>query len=62
MTPHPSSSQFLSIFGLSRGKNENVLELPNNQFKDVKKVADFPYVRGGHPTYRKFHMFFAFTF
>ena len=38
---------FLSIFGLSRGKNENVLELPKNHFKDLKKVADFPYVRGG---------------
>ena len=25
----------------------NVLELPKNHFKNVKKVADFPYVRGG---------------
>ena len=24
-------------------KNKNVLELPKNHFKDVKKVADFPY-------------------
>jgi len=37
---------FLSIFGLLREKNENVVELPKSHFKDVKKVADFPYVRG----------------
>ena len=28
-------------------KNENVSEMPKSHFKDVKKVADFPYVRGG---------------
>ena len=27
-------------------KNENVSEMPKSHFKDVKKVADFPYVRG----------------
>ena len=27
--------------------NRNVLELPKNHFKDIKKVADFPYVKGG---------------
>ena len=37
---------FLSIFGLLRGKNKNVLELPKIHFKDIKKVEDFPYVRG----------------
>ena len=42
-----------SIFDLLRGKNKNVLELPKNHSKDVKKIADFPYVRGG------VHMFFA---
>ena len=42
------------------GKNENVLELPKNHLKYVKKIADFPYVTGGGlPTYGKFHMFFA---
>ena len=30
-----------------KGKNKNVLEWPKNHFKDVNKVADFPYVRGG---------------
>ena len=38
--------------------------MPKNHFKDVKKVADFPYVRGGRgcqPTYGKFHTFFADT-
>ena len=34
------------IFGLLRGKNKNVLELLKNHFKGVKKVADFPYVKG----------------
>ena len=38
------------------------IELPKNHFKDIKKVADFPYVRGGQPTYGKFHMFFADDF
>ena len=42
MTPPPQS-----IFGLLRGKIKNVLELPKNHFNDVKKVADFPYVKGG---------------
>ena len=37
---------FPFFFGLLRGKNKNVLELPINHFKDIKKVADFPYVRG----------------
>ena len=40
----------------------SVLKLPKNHFKDAKKVADFPYVRGGRvgqPTYGKFHMFFC---
>ena len=53
------------MFGLLRGKNENVLELPQNHFKDLKKVADFPYVsgeEGGQPTCGKFHMFFADNF
>ena len=35
---------FIFIFGLLRGKNENVLQLPKNHFKDLK-VADFPHVR-----------------
>ena len=30
--------------------NKNVLELPKNHFRDVKKIADFPYVRGGGST------------
>ena len=34
--------------------------MPKNHFKDVKKVADFLYVRGGgQPTYRKFGMGFG---
>ena len=47
-----------------KGKNKNVLEWPKNHFKDVNKVADFPYVRGGggKPTYGKFRMFFAHNF
>ena len=33
---------FRFFFGLLRGKNKNVLELPKNQFKNIRKVADFP--------------------
>ena len=40
--------------------------MPKNHFKHLKKVADFPYVRGwgrgGQLTYGKFHIFFALTF
>ena len=36
----------MGISSLLRGKNKNVLELPKSHFKDIKKVADFPYVRG----------------
>ena len=53
---------FYATHRIFRGKNEKVLELPKNHFKDLKKVADFPYVRGGQPTYGKFHMFFADNF
>ena len=52
----------MGISSLLRGKNKNVLELPKSHFKDIKKVADFPYVRGGRgdlSTYGKFHVFFA---
>ena len=46
-------------------KNKNVLELLKNHFKDVKKVSDFTYVRGGggrQLTYGKFHMFLQILF
>ena len=51
VTPPPSPNLFnlrieicLSIFGLLRGKNKIVSELPSNNFKDVKeKAADFLY-------------------
>ena len=41
---------FLSIFGLLRGKNENVLDLPKNHFKDVKKSCRFCICQGGGST------------
>ena len=52
--------KFYFIFGLLRGKNKNVLDLPKNHFKD-KKVADFPYVRGEGSTniWKIPYMFFA---
>ena len=45
--------EIFQVFSVFKGKNKNVLELPKNHFKDVKKIADLPYVRGGRgqPTY-----------
>ena len=34
--------KFYKYFWSLRGKNKDILELPKNHFKDVKKVADFP--------------------
>ena len=44
---HQNAFKAIKYFWSFKGKNENVLELHQNHFKDLKKVADFPYVRGG---------------
>ena len=50
-------------FSIFRGGEGNVLELPKNHFKAVKKLQIFHMLGGGgQPTYGKFHMFFEDNF
>ena len=41
-----NNENFLSIFGLLRGKNKNLLELPKCNFNDKKKMHIFNILRG----------------
>ena len=52
--PSPNLTWILSIFGLLRGKNKNVLELPKLQIFHM--LGGW---RWDQSTYGKFHMFFA---
>ena len=55
---------FLSIFGLTRGKNKKVIEVSEKHFKTKKNIMVFFHMlgEGGQPTYGKFHMFNVFYF